>query len=78
VSGLFPISMKVVNESRGVVGTSFCSINGKHGRIGCGDRLSTQSSLVNNFSCKSHTDLILHLTEGCKCSVTEENVDAKP
>jgi hypothetical protein len=70
--------MKVVNESRGVVGTSFRSINVRHGRIGHGDRLSTQSSPVSRFSCKSHTDLILHLIEGCKCNLTEENADAKP
>jgi hypothetical protein len=41
-------------------------------------RLSAQSSPVNGFSCKAHPDLILRLTEECKCSLTEEDADAKP
>jgi hypothetical protein len=58
-----------------VVETSSHPINGKHGRTGRGGRLSAQSSPVNGFSCKAHTDLILHLTEECKCSLTEEDAD---
>jgi hypothetical protein len=61
-----------------VVETSFHPINGKHGKAGHGGRLSAQSSPVNGFFCKAHTDLILRLTEECKCSLTEEDADAEP
>jgi hypothetical protein len=62
--------MKVVNEEGVVVETSSHPINGKHGRTGRGGRLSAQSSHVDGFSCKSHTDLSSRLTE--------ENADGKP
>jgi hypothetical protein len=42
------------------------------------NRVVSQSSLSSEFSYKAHADLILHLTEECKCSLTEEDVDTKP
>jgi hypothetical protein len=41
-------------------------------------RLSAESSPINRFSCKAHTDLISRLTEECKWSLTEEDVEAEP
>jgi hypothetical protein len=32
----------------------------------------------HGFSYEAHTDMILRLTEECKCSLTEEDADAKP
>jgi hypothetical protein len=61
-----------------VVETSFHPINGKHGKVGRGGKLSAQSSPIKGFSCKDHTDLILCLTEECKCSLTKEDADIKP
>jgi hypothetical protein len=57
---------------------SFHPIDGKHGSVDRGGRLSTRGLPVNEFSCKTHTDLRSCLTEECKCSLTEEDVDAKP
>ena len=38
----------------------------------------SQSSLSSEFSYESHANLILRLTEECKCSLTEEDAYAKP
>jgi hypothetical protein len=61
-----------------VVETSFHPINGKHGKSSCGGKLSAQISHVNRFFCKAHTDLILRLTEECKCSLTKEDAYIEP
>jgi hypothetical protein len=42
------------------------------------NRVVNQSSLSSEFSYKAHADLILRLTEECKCSLTKEDADAKP
>jgi hypothetical protein len=60
-----------------VVETSFHPINGKRGKSRRRDRFSTQIPPVNGLFYKTHTDLILHLTEECKCNLTEEDADAK-
>jgi hypothetical protein len=60
-----------------VVETSFHHINGKHENLVVEGRLSAESSLSWIF-CEAHTHLILRLTEECKCSLTEEDADAKP
>jgi hypothetical protein len=60
-----------------VLETSSHPINGKNGRTGHGGRLPAESSPVNGFSCKAHTDLISLLTEECKCRLIEEDADAK-
>jgi hypothetical protein len=61
-----------------VVEISFHPINGKHGKVGHGGRVSAQSPPVNGFFYKSHTDLIFRLIEGCKCSLIEEDADVEP
>jgi hypothetical protein len=60
-----------------VVETSFHHLNGKHGRTGHGGQTISRKFPCHGFSCKAHTDLILRLTKECKCSLTEEDVDAK-
>jgi hypothetical protein len=54
VSGLILILMKVVNEMGATVETSPHPINGKHTENGRGGRLSIQSFLRDEFSCKAH------------------------
>jgi hypothetical protein len=46
-----------------VVETSFHPVNGKHGSVGRGSRLSTRGLPVNEFSYKTHIDLRSRLTE---------------
>jgi hypothetical protein len=77
-SSLVLIPMKVVNERGVVVETTSHPINGKYGRVGRGGRLSAQISLVDRFSCKSHTDLRLCLTKECIHSLIEEEEDENP
>jgi hypothetical protein len=55
-----------------VVETSFHHINGKHGRSGHGGQDCQPKVPCHGFSGEAHTDLILRLTEECKCSLTEE------
>jgi hypothetical protein len=40
-------------------------------------RLPSKSSM-SWISCEAHIVLILRLTKECKCSLTEEDADAKP
>jgi hypothetical protein len=60
-----------------VVETSFHPINGKRGKAGRRGRLSAKIPPVNGLFCKTHTDMILRLTEECKCSLTEEDADVE-
>jgi len=61
-----------------VVETLSHPINGKNGITGRGCTLSAESSPINGFSCKAHTNIILHLTDECKCSLIEKYADNKP
>jgi len=60
-----------------VVETLFHPVNGKHGSVSHGGRLSTRGLPVNEFSCKTHTDMRSRLTKECKCKVAKEGAYVK-